>query len=198
MTSAHPQAKPLTPEQISALFDGEAPGAEIDRLCQQWRQEDTREDWHTWSLIGDVMRSEELAQTPSHDALFLAGLRERLAREPVVLAPMAQSAVSAGRAETASKSSRLPRRYWLGSAAVAASVAVAVGAWVRQPDGLGQPNAPTLAQTSPSPEVNAQMPLTMVRDPELDRYLAAHRQYVQGPALAAPGGVRQVAVNPGR
>ena len=77
-------------------------------------------------------------------------------------------------------------------------MAVAVGAWVRQPEGLSQGSAATLAQAATPADVSAQMPLTMVRDPELDRYLAAHRQYVQGPALAAPGGVRQVAVHPSR
>ena len=34
----------------------------------------------------------------------------------------------------------------------------------------------------------------IVRDPELDRYLNAHRQFVGGNNLAVPGGVRQVAV----
>jgi sigma-E factor negative regulatory protein RseA len=34
----------------------------------------------------------------------------------------------------------------------------------------------------------------MVRDPELDRYLNAHRQFVGSTNLAVPGGVRQVAV----
>jgi len=33
-----------------------------------------------------------------------------------------------------------------------------------------------------------------VRDPELDRYLNAHRQFVGSTNLAVPGGVRQVAV----
>jgi hypothetical protein len=36
----------------------------------------------------------------------------------------------------------------------------------------------------------------MDRNPELDRYLVAHRQFAQGPAFAAPGGVRQVALTP--
>ncbi|MBQ0935640.1 sigma-E factor negative regulatory protein [Ideonella paludis] len=200
MTSAIPHPKPLTPEQCSALFDGEAEAAELEQLCRQWADDDTREDWHTWSLIGDVLRSEDLAQTPSHDAHFLAGLRQRLAQEPTVLAPAA-AALTQQRlepAQAAPRQRRVGTRYWLGSAAVAASVAVAVGSWVRQPQGLPQAVAPGLAQVGPAPEVSAQMPMTMVRDPELDRYLAAHRQYVQGPALAAPGGVRQVAVNPSR
>jgi sigma-E factor negative regulatory protein RseA len=170
----------------------------LERLCQQWSDDSTREDWHTWSLIGDVLRSEDLAQRPSHDAQFLAGLRQKLAQEPVVLAPADLAPTSLEQAKSAPKPGRVNTRYWLGSAAVAASVAVAVGAWVRQPEGLSQDRGATLAQAATPADVSAQMPLTMVRDPELDRYLAAHRQYVQGPALAAPGGVRQVAVHPSR
>lgn len=198
MTSAIPHSKPLTPEQISALFDGEGQATELERLCQQWADEDTRADWHAWSLMGDVLRSDDLAQSPSDDAQFLAGIRQRLAQEPVVLAPaaMVQKAQDAVQAPIPQR--RVATRYWLGSAAVAASVAVAVGSWVRQPEALVQVHAPALAQVAPPTDVNTPMPMTMVRDPELDRYLAAHRQYVQGPALAAPGGVRQVAVHPSR
>lgn len=199
MTSANPHPSPLSSEQLSALFDGVAEETELDRLCQQWADEETRAQWHTWSLIGDVLRSEDLAQTPSHDAHFLATLRERLAQEPVVLAPAAlpRAPHETGMAAPSGGRGRARPGLWIGSAAVAASVAVVVGTWLQQPNGLQQAQSPTLAQITP-PEAIKQPPLNMVRDPELDRYLAAHRQYVQGPALAAPGGVRQVAVNPGR
>ncbi|MDZ7811712.1 MAG: sigma-E factor negative regulatory protein [Ideonella sp.] len=193
MTFARPQLNPLTAEDISALFDGEAEASELERLSQQWSDEDTRAHWHTCSLIGDVLRSEDLAQAPRHDAAFLAGVRQRLAQEPVVLSPTALRSD-----ETRQLTARASRRYWLSSAAVAATVAVAVGVWTNQTDGLSALNGPTLAQMGSPSEASAQLPLIMVRDPELDRYLAAHRQYVQGPALAAPGGVRQVAVQPGR
>jgi sigma-E factor negative regulatory protein RseA len=51
-----------------------------------------------------------------------------------------------------------------------------------------------VAQAASSPGLAEQGEL--VRNPELDRYLNAHRQYVQGPGLAGPSGVRQVALTP--
>ncbi|TDM09528.1 MAG: anti-sigma 24 factor [Ideonella sp. MAG2] len=198
MTPANPSANTLTPEQISALLDGEADESQLDQLCGQWMDPNTQQDWHTWSLIGDVLRSEDLAQTPSHDAQFMARLRQRLAQEPVVLAPAAWPPRPVDPEQRSAEPGRVRVGTWWGSAAVAASVVLAVGAWVRQPDTLTPSSAPALAQVAPAPAAQAPAPLTMVRDPELDRYLAAHRQYVQGPALAAPGGVRQVSVHPSR
>ena len=75
-------------ERLSALMDGEADRDLVQAVCRQWRQdEDDRAQWHAYHLIGDVLRSEDLGQRSASDAAFLAGVRERLAREPVVLAP---------------------------------------------------------------------------------------------------------------
>jgi hypothetical protein len=55
---------------------------------QAWRDDArARETWHAYHLIGDVLRSEELAHAPARDEAFLAGLRQRLAAEPAILAP---------------------------------------------------------------------------------------------------------------
>ncbi|MFA6262799.1 MAG: RseA family anti-sigma factor, partial [Bacteroidia bacterium] len=57
---------------LSALADGEAaaePG------CALWRDDaQARATWHAYHLIGDVMRSEDLAVRPARDAAFLAAL----------------------------------------------------------------------------------------------------------------------------
>jgi hypothetical protein len=52
---------------------------------------------------------------------------------------------------------------------------------------------PVTAATGRDPAGPVEMG-AMVRDPELDRYLNAHRQFVGSTSLAVPGGVRQVAV----
>ena len=66
-------------ERLSALVDGELDGAALPQACAQWREnEPHRASWHAWHLIGDVLRSEDLAQSPSRDATFLAGFRARL------------------------------------------------------------------------------------------------------------------------
>ena len=72
---------------LSALADGDTQAS--DAACKLWRDDpEMRKTWHAYQLIGDVMRSEELARAAPRDAAFLAGVRERLAAEPVVLAPM--------------------------------------------------------------------------------------------------------------
>lgn len=80
---------------LSALMDGEASAADIKALCEAWGQDDkARRDWHLYQLIGDTLRSDELAQVPSHDSQFISRLSARLALEPTVLAPQPPSAVA--------------------------------------------------------------------------------------------------------
>ena len=105
-------------EALSALIDGEADASVLGRACAAWRdQPATRSEWHTYHLIGDVMRSDDLASAPSRDAAFLARLRVRLADEPVVLAP----------APLAPATRRMRPRRWAGPVAVAAGFVAVAG-----------------------------------------------------------------------
>ena len=116
-------------EALSALADGEAQSPEVARACAAWRdQADARANWHAYQLIGDVMRSEDLAQAGSGEA-FLKNFRERLAKEPVVLAP---SAVQAQRpvqdkVVVLHQAKPLKRRAWAGPMGVAAGFVLVVG-----------------------------------------------------------------------
>ncbi|HEX5356769.1 MAG TPA: sigma-E factor negative regulatory protein [Aquabacterium sp.] len=118
---------------LSALADGEAQPQEVARACAAWRdQPDARAAWHTYQMIGDVMRSEDLAETSAGNA-FLNKFRERLAQEPVVLAPSAAQAAQAQRAAAEAKAPvavvhPLKRRAWAGPMAVAAGFVMVVGA----------------------------------------------------------------------
>lgn len=198
---------------LSAMADGEAMEGEMRRALQAWRDDEgCRADWHGYTLIGDAMRSDDLASSGGgHDAHFLSCLRARLADEPVVLAPMAPVGVPEApapsnvvplRAGVRWRRALVSYRGWTTSAAVAAGCVMAVGAamvW-RSPLSGVAPAGVELAQVQPvampasMAEVAATMP--MQRNPQLDRYLMAHRQFAQGPALAAPGGIRQVALSP--
>lgn len=198
---------------LSAMADGEATEGEMRQALQAWRDdEECRADWHGYTLIGDAMRSDDLASSGGgHDAHFLSCLRARLADEPVVLAPMAPvgapevpaaSNVVPLRAGVRWRRALVSHRGWTTSAAVAAGCVMVVGAamvW-RSPVSGVAPAGVELAQVQPvampasMAEVAATMP--MQRNPQLDRYLMAHRQFAQGPALAAPGGIRQVALSP--
>lgn len=199
---------------LSAMADGEATDGEMRQALQAWRDdEDCRADWHGYTLIGDAMRSDDLASSGGrHDAHFLSCLRARLAEEPVVLAPLA-AVNPVGLPEVTSNVVPLhagarwrrvwvSHRGWTTSAAVAAGCVMAVGAamvWRTPvpgvvPAGVELAQVQAVAMPASMAEVAATMP--MQRNPQLDRYLMAHRQFAQGPALAVPGGVRQVALSP--
>ena len=76
------------PQRLSALVDGELDPEAVRAACADWHEGgEVRVNWHAYHLIGDVLRSDDLARSADADSAFLACLRERMAREPVVLAP---------------------------------------------------------------------------------------------------------------
>jgi sigma-E factor negative regulatory protein RseA len=183
-------------QAMSALMDGELNSHDTTDLCRDWRDDaQLRVTWHAFHLIGDVMRSEDLAHSAAHDEAFLLALRQRLDREPVVLAPPATIAAPTVRR----------RQRWLAPAAVAAGFAAVAGVLVVMQmstpvaDGGGvvatAPVAPAPAGVvrvaggaAPAPAANVATEGVLIRDAQLDRYLQAHKQY--GPQAAmVPGGV---------
>ncbi|HOM13289.1 MAG TPA: sigma-E factor negative regulatory protein [Rubrivivax sp.] len=186
---------------ISALADGEADAADLGRGCALWAGDATaRERWHAYHLIGDVLRSEDLARRPQHDHDFLRRLSARLQDEPAVLAPAPPGPGAAP-----------ARRRWALPVALAAGVmalATAVGLWSANDEGAAAPklalasvaarvplaaapSAPAaapaaLAQAAPAEAVPVGG--RMVRDTQLDSYLRAHRDYAAALPGSLPGG----------
>jgi len=187
-------------QALSALMDGD--GSAADDALRGWRDDArARADWHAYHLIGELMRSDDVQCAPLHDAQFLSGLRVRLALEPVVLAPAALT-----RPDASARPGR-SSRTWVRSMAVAAGFAAVAGVLVVMrpggPEGAAQDRSPLLANQGVAPSASAAAPGTegrLIRSAELDRYLAAHRQYNNTSALAAPGGVLRnaAATAPGR
>ena len=203
---------PAKPEdaraRLSALADGDLLGAdEVERACASWRDDaELRRTWHCYQLIGDVMRSEELARPAAHDVGFMAGLRERLATEPVVLAPEPLPAAAPAPARR--------RQAWLMPAAAVAGFVVVAGVLVvtrmSQPGletGPGFVSAPAGELTVAAgaigaigaPGINRTVAVsapggdTLLRDERLDEYLRAHQFARGGAALSAPStAVRRV------
>src|SRR3954471_7512954 len=92
----------LSRQILSALADGEASEAESADAFHLWREDvEVRATWHCYHLIGDVMRSDDLAAPADGHQRLLAALRERLAAEPVVLAPAPAEAPAAPRGDRA-------------------------------------------------------------------------------------------------
>lgn len=186
---------------LSALADGEP--AALPHATALWRDDAAaRESWHLYHLIGDVMRSDDLAARPARDAEFLANLRQRLAQEPVPV-PLAPAPAAAAAPPMAR------RLGWRAPAAVAAGfVAVAATLVLLRPQGFGLDGGEQMAEgvvpaagpglrVVPNPQPSARGALVaegrMIRDARLDAYLQAH-QAARGnsPAALPGGGLRSV------
>jgi sigma-E factor negative regulatory protein RseA len=168
---------------LSACADGEAQA--VGPACKLWRDDaGARQTWHRYHLIGDVMRSEELATAPARDAAFLAGLRERLAAEPTVLAPAALGAPGA----TAAK-----RPAWRLPAAMAASFVLVAGAFTVARLGPVSAGGEWAAGSSPAAVVaeadtrSVSDGAVLITDPRLDEFLRAHQAMGGSMLAAAPG-----------
>ena len=199
-------------ERLSALVDGELEEASFASACATWREdEEVRESWHSYQLIGDVLRSEDLGSDATHDAAFMKAIRTRLASEPVVLAlqpvPVPPLAAS-GQVAYSPGNVRNRRWSWATSAAVAAGFVAVAGVvlLVRAPDPgqqiaaragakLGVQSVSEMQATAPvtsDPSALAPDPQVLVangkfiRDLRLDRYLAAHKQFAGSSALGVP------------
>lgn len=133
-------------ERLSALVDGELDSAAVHHACRHWQVDpDARATWHAYHLIGDVLRSEDLACTSARDTAFLAGLRVRLQAEPVVLAPQPVrhvEPVAAAIGVRATGGARRGRWAWVAPSAVAASVVAVAGVLVLN----GRPGGPSPIQ----------------------------------------------------
>jgi sigma-E factor negative regulatory protein RseA len=154
-------------------------------------------------LIGELMRSDDVRLAPQRDAQFLGRLRERLATEPVLLVPARTSRW------------QVWRRGWGAPMTVAAGFAAVAGLLVvmrvAAPDAGVQDRSAQLASGSTSSATGSQGVVAapaaasmagaltrdggLLRNPDLDRYLAAHKQFSDTSALTVPGGmVRNAAV----
>ena len=196
-------------ERLSAMADGELDDAVgVGHACAAWHADAShRATWHAYHLIGDVMRSDDLASDAGRDAAFLGALRARLATEPVVLAPQPlQSTQAAAISHRSTWSWRVPAAVAAGFVAVAGVLVATRGAGSLS----GAPAAPALAQAQsqslvpvavaqgvagpgavPSSDTSAEPAVLIVngqliRDVQLDRYLAAHKQFAGSSALGVP------------
>ena len=192
-------------ERLSALVDGEADAVASDAACAAWKGDvEVRRTWHAWQLIGDVLRSEDLASSAERDQRFLVALRTRLAVEPVVLAPAPLSApAEATASRDGGAAARRSSGRWMLPSAIAAGFMLVVGTFaVLRPGGPASPaQAVAMADAgsdaaSPLRQVSSREsadPRTavvvngrLIRDARLDRYLAAHKQFAGSSALGLP------------
>ncbi|MEG0447754.1 MAG: sigma-E factor negative regulatory protein [Comamonas sp.] len=67
-------------EQLSALVDGEATPPSMPGVLAYAESDEGQQSWRMYHLIGDVLRSPELAHHSQHD--ILSGVRAHMEREP--------------------------------------------------------------------------------------------------------------------
>lgn len=199
-------------ERLSSLVDGACPQAALDDACRRWRGDaELQRDWQLYHLIGDVLRSDELSPRRPADAAFLARLRERMAREPVPLAPTPLAGPRPTRGARARRVSGSLRR-WPAPVAVAAGLAgvVVVGTavvlmrpdaslpaagWGEQavsalpatPRGVGLVSLPVAASPRASEQAALERDRQRLRDARLEAYVEAHREALAPLPVAMPG-----------
>lgn len=170
-------------EWLSAYMDGElddaSGGVGAARLPAHLATVRGRADWDLYHLVGDVVRTPELAVSVStgFHQRFLAALEQEA---PIVAAPRRKV------------SRHFMTRY--GFPGLAAAAAVASVTWIAQPyfGGQGMPvefsastqqaTAPAVVQASSQAAVRREQPV----DVSLSEYLDAHRQ------IAGRSAIRQV------
>lgn len=151
-------------DALSAFMDGEAdmPSFLTDSIKG-------RKDWDTYHLIGDILRSEALAQPVSQR--FSQGLSQALQAEPTIIAPKPRGL------------HRFVGRYALPG--VALTVVVIAVTWVAQP--YIAPSGPLQASLAPAP--STLMSAAALPNPGLADYIDAHRH------VTGMGGVNQAGLD---
>jgi sigma-E factor negative regulatory protein RseA len=189
----------MTRELVSALADGQLRGEEFAHaLALIEHDDDARAHWHAYHLVGDVLRSAELAASSGRDAAFVAGLRQRLQQEKPafeasdaieMIAFGAYTAKDAGQNYAENMSANDASMRWKLVAGFASLAAVMVVGWHLAASYGTADGAPQLAQAgAPAPQVTAEATPIMIRDPRLDQLLAAHQQFGGTSALQMPAG----------
>ena len=167
------QSSPPVPEdelaeQLSAFLDGEAEAPEWLRSPQG------RAQWDTYHLIGDVLRTADLAQPVS--ARFSQGIADALRDEPTVLAPRPRPVA------------RFMRRYAVPG--VSLVVLMVAFTWMAQP--LIYPLGAGSSVQATLPAQGAYAVNAPHRESDFEDYYDVHRH------VAGMSGATQVSYAPGR
>ena len=186
------------------------------RLPGLARRRPTRaSSWHAYQLIGDVLRSDDLAAEPAADEAFLVALRARLADRAGGAGAAAARRAERPRAAAGRRQRRGARRArrWQGPVAMAAGFLAVIGginfvrpfsqrhrrdAWrptPRRRPGAGRRRRPSTTAAGRRRRRRRRPAQTQAAADQLAPYLAAHRQSTMSGPFQMPGGdIRNVSL----
>lgn len=185
-------------ELVSALVDGQLRGDEFAQaMALLERSSEARQSWHAYHVVGDALRTGQAAVS-AHEADFVLRLRARLQSEAM---PSGQQAAPESMMPGATlPGARDPRgkqrvsandSHWRLVVGLASVAMVGVIAW-QGFQGSGSPQAQLASAPAANPASAPQLATSpapiMLRDPQLDALLAAHRQFGGTSALQMPTG----------
>lgn len=187
-------------EWVSALMDGELREEEFSRAIDYLEDSaSARQTWDTYHLVGEVLRSGRRGMQ-AHDVAFIDRLRAELTSaahdEKAFGHDKSGVEITRGSHAPAVNDSWWRRVVGIASIAVLGVVVWQVALWIDPGSSSG--SAPALAQlpshaggvvasSEPTASSNNDAPV-MLRDPQLDALLAAHRQHGGVSALQMPAG----------
>ncbi|OIP14252.1 MAG: anti-anti-sigma factor [Comamonadaceae bacterium CG_4_9_14_3_um_filter_60_33] len=185
-------------ELVSALVDGQVRGDEFAQaMALLERSGEARQSWHAYHVVGETLRTGQ-ADVSAHEADFVLRLRASLRQETMPL--HLQAAPDSLNLKTVVPSAQDPQgkprisandHRWRLVVGLASVAMVGVIAW-QGFQGSASPqaqlaSAPAAQAASSSPLAVGSAPV-MLRDPQLDALLAAHRQFGGTSALQMPAG----------
>ncbi|MDR3370550.1 sigma-E factor negative regulatory protein [Rhodoferax sp.] len=183
-------------ERVSAMVDGQLSGDEFAHTVNFLVDTpEARHSWDTYHLVGEAMRSAG-APMCAHDPDFVARLRLKLADEsPKSIAINSVSEQAKGL--NSKKMAASNNNWWKRVAGLASIAVMGMLTWqgvVLLGPGVDRQSDAPLAQLSTPPSQVAVLVTAdgasalMIRDPQLDALLAAHRQMGGATALQMPSG----------
>jgi len=171
-------------ELVSALVDGELHGAEFTRaLAVLASSPQAQAHWHSYHLVGDVLRAGAGTAVGAHDAAFMARLRLRLQQERIP----AQPAAALSRVVVRPSANDSVWRWKLVAGLSSLAVVAVLGWQLTVPSQQAARMAVTEPASASVAQAVAEAPV-MIRDPRLDQLIAAHQQVGGTSALQMPAG----------
>jgi sigma-E factor negative regulatory protein RseA len=199
----------LPPEQaLSALIDGELDAVHFEGLLATAHAEtEALASWHSYLVIGDVLRGASIVTSSQPPGDFLADIRERLQAETTIAAVSTSGGLSPVHVQqtvpvgvSAANDAIFRWKLVAGCASLAAVMAVSWSVLSGSPTGTAGASPqfaaapaisvpPTSPVTSPGTAVVVNTGQgTLIRDARLEELLAEHRQNAGMSALQMPTG----------